>query len=676
MQKLRLLLLVFFHLTLLESFSQNSKTDSLLAIVQNYRSSVPNHEKDTVFIKHLLKLGNSFGYIKLDSMLTYATLSNKLSLKIDYRYGIIASNNQIGNFYMLKGDFEKAKKIHLKNLESAKTNKEFRLVTDSYNSIAYIYVRNNDYPKAYKTSLEALDFAYEHEDYENAIKMNLNIGVMFSLLKDYENSLRYFKECLKYQEVYNIRVNEGMVQANMGYSYFHLKQYQKGLQHLNKALKIFKKSQIPQWKAFIYVTMGQIYFEKKDLEKALDLFKKAETQHKQIEDKKGTVDMKIGLANTYFVLGQSELAEQYAEKAKIFSEEHKYLEGLLGSSEILYKLNKDSGDFKESLVHLEYARKIGDSISFEKNKNILLMDEARLNYEKEKDNIKALADNTIAEQKKYVAWALIGLFMAVSAFLIIFRSNSTAKHLNRKLAEQTKILSQSQKNLNQINKNQEKLFSIVGHDLRGPIVSLKELVGLSLEHDSGKDYFLRFAPKLKKSLDHIHFMLDNLLNWGQAQMRGATINTAVVNVKVEIREIHKLFEKNIKEKNIAFLNNIREETKVLCDLNHFSIIFRNLISNAIKFTPENGTIEIDTIKIDNKIKIVLKDNGVGMSEEILDKIFDNSEHYTTFGTNNERGTGIGLLLSKEMIEKNNGSIHVASTIGKGSEFTINLPLFN
>ncbi|PIB25336.1 hypothetical protein BFP77_00500 [Maribacter sp. 4U21] len=190
-----------------------------------------------------------------------------------------------------------------------------------------------------------------------------------------------------------------MVHANIGYSYLHLKKYQKAIDHLNKALDIFKKSQIPQWQAFTYVSLGKVFFEKNDLKKALEFFKKAENEHKQIEDKKGTIDMKIGLANTYFLLKQPDLAKQYAEKAKILAEDHRYLEGLLGSSEILYKLSKSNNSWKESLVHLEYARKIGDSISFEENRNILLMDEARLNYKKEKDNIKALANNTIAKQK-------------------------------------------------------------------------------------------------------------------------------------------------------------------------------------------------------------------------------------------------------------------------------------
>jgi len=673
MQKLRLLIFIAIHLVVSNSFSQSPKIDSLRAIVTNYSKSNSEYKKDTIYINHLIELSNSFQYVKLDSMFNYGILSKNLSESMGYTNGLIKSENNIGNYYMLKGEYDKARAIHSKNLKFSKISGRHDITARIYNSIVYIYVRKSNYPKAYEICLEGLDFAIEHKDYTNAIRLNMNIGVLFSLLKDFKNSLRYFNDCLKYQEIYSANSDLGMVQANMGYSYLYLKKYKKGLHHLNEALEVFKKSQIPEWKAFTYITMGKIYFEQRNLEKAHEFFKLAEIEHEKIEDKKGTIDMKIGLAKTYFLMNKIDLSEQYAQKVEILAKEHQYLEGLLGALEILYQLNKKKNEWEKSLVYLEETRKLADSIAFEENKNILLMDEARINYEREKENIKYLSDKAIAKQKQYVIWALIGLLMAVCAALVIFRSNRMAKHLNRKLAEQTQTLSESKSTLNQINKNQEKLFSIVGHDLRGPIVSLKELVGLSLENDSGKDYFFRFAPKLKKDLDHIHFMLDNLLNWGQTQMMGATLNAGKINVRDEIETIHELCKKKISAKFITFQNDLESGSEVLVDLNHFSIIFRNLISNAIKFTPENGTIWISAKKADNKLTILVKDNGIGMNKEVLKKIVNNPEHYTTFGTNNERGTGLGLLLCQEMVEKNHGTIQVESETGKGSTFKVSFP---
>lgn len=657
----------------LTTLAQTGKIDSLRTIVQNYEGLVTNYKRDTIYIRHLIDLGKSFGFVKLDSMLTYANISRKLSKEINYKYGMLASDNNIGNYYMLKGDYEKAKSTHFKNLNASKRIKAYTLVSDTYNSIAYIYLRNSNYPKAYEICLQALDFAVEHNDYENVIKLNTNIGVLFSLLKDFKNSLRYFNECTEYQDKYNLKSNVGMVQANMGYSYLYLNEYEKGLKHLNQALAIFEKSQIPHWKAFTYVTIGRIFLQQKKLDKALEFFTLAEIEHLKIEDKKGTVDMKIGLANTYYLMNRFDLSEEYALKAETLATEHKYLEGLLGSSEISYKINKDRNNWKKSLVFLEKTRKIADSIAFGENKNILLMNEAKINYEREKENIENLSNRTISKQRQYVIWVSLGLFITICVAILIFKSNRKEQLLNKKLEQKTEILLSSQIKLHETNKNQEKLFSIIGHDLRGPIVSLKELLGLSLDTVGGEEYFYRFAPKLKKDLDHIHFTLDNLLHWGRTQMEGAKLYPESIPIKDEIDSIKDLFRKNIKMKSLSFENELASDMKVFVDFNHFSVIFRNLISNAIKFTPENGVITVSADRSLDVLIVKVKDNGLGMSDEIVTKIFNESEHYSTYGTNKEKGTGLGLSLCKEMVEKNGGSISVKSSEGNGSTFSISFP---
>ena len=241
------------------------------------------------------------------------------------------------------------------------------------------------------------------------------------------------------------------------------------------------------------------------------------------------------------------------------------------------------------------------------------------------------------------------------------------------MALQSHNLYTNQYELNKINNNQDKLFSIVGHDLRGPIVSLKQLLGLALEDESGIQHFYRFAPKLKKDVDHIHFTLDNLLNWGITQMKGEPVYPVKINVKTELLLIEELFRDMLDKKSISVNLKILPDLDLSADANHFKIIFRNLVSNAIKFTPENGILSLMSSEEKNSIIIAVKDTGIGMTDAIIDQIFNRSEYYTTFGTNNERGTGLGLMLCKEMVLKNKGEIWVESSVGKGSTFYVRLP---
>ncbi len=208
----------------------------------------------------------------------------------------------------------------------------------------------------------------------------------------------------------------------------------------------------------------------------------------------------------------------------------------------------------------------------------------------------------------------------------------------------TKVLSKKQEELNMINTNQGKLFSIVGHDLRDPIVSLKNLLGASLEKNNESNHFYTYGPKLKKDVDHIHFTLDNLLNWGLSQMKGNRTNQENILVQEHLQEIIQYFTEDLDKKNISLILAIPDMLKLRVDSNHFTVIFKNLISNALKFTPHNGSIFIDSNTTGKEIIITVKDTGIGMTKDIKAKIFDNKEHFTTMGTHKERGSGLGLSL--------------------------------
>lgn len=655
------------------SLGQQHKIDSLKMVAEEFSSENDFYQKDTVYINLLLKIGDTYKFVKLDSMLYYAEKSKTLSDKINYNHGKVASLNILGNFHLFKGDYEKAIEIHTNNLEIAKKIGENAIASRIYNSLGYIHLSTFDYPMAYKTCSEGLDFALQNNQDVLAIQLNGNIGVLFSLLKDYETSLMYFKDCFKYKEINEDPEKKGWAMANMGYSHLYLKNYDKGFYYIQQAIDIFEKLKISKWKAFSYLTMGSLFFEQKKYEEALYYYKLSETEHLKIEDIKGMTDTKIALAKVYLDTKDFVLAEKYAVEAEQSSQQIKYLDGVLKVSDILYRLNREQGDLKKSITYLESYTDLYDSISSDENKKNVQMLEARINFEREKENLKFLKDETILKQKKYVQRATIGLLIAVVIAFLVFRSHRREKALNKNLAEKTKILSESQTNLNLINKNQDKLFSIVGHDLRGPIVSLKELLGLALESPSGEEYFHRFAPKLKKDVDHIHFTLDNLLNWGRTQMTGATIYPEILSVKTEIDAIKELFRENLAQKTIELKNELSEEIKIMMDINHFSIVFRNLISNAIKFTPDNGKISVNAITNNDSIIISVNDNGIGIDGKIIEKIFDSSLHYSTFGTNQERGTGLGLSLCKEMIEKNKGYISVKSKVNEGTSFIIALP---
>lgn len=254
------------------------------------------------------------------------------------------------------------------------------------------------------------------------------------------------------------------------------------------------------------------------------------------------------------------------------------------------------------------------------------------------------------------------------------------KELNNKLcwANITDITRQKQieKELQELNITKDKFFSIISHDLKGPIGSIINILG-----------FLQKSPNdvdQKKSLDLIHQttkqtynLLEDLLLWSRAQTKRIEFRPQFFKIKYLIEEVVS-FQKNVSanKKNIEInADQIREDTIVYGDSEMVKTIFRNLLSNAIKFTKSNGKVIIDSKPLANdKILFSIADTGIGISSENQNKLFNLGENFSTYGTEHEKGTGLGLILCKELVEKNGGNIFMESTLGKGSKFSFTLNL--
>ena len=247
--------------------------------------------------------------------------------------------------------------------------------------------------------------------------------------------------------------------------------------------------------------------------------------------------------------------------------------------------------------------------------------------------------------------------------------------LEDKVKERTAKLGTANEQLKETNATKDKFFSIIAHDLKSPFVGLlgySEL--LKNEIDSlPKEKITEYSENLNKNIKNTYNLLENLLNWALFQTGKMSFNPESVDLFLEIKSILELFDANAGSKNITIVNNVKINTYIEADKNMIRTVLYNLISNAIKFTNQKGQVSVKSEKIDDHIEISVSDNGVGIPRENLEKLFKLDSNITTKGTSNEKGTGLGLLLCKEMIEKHNGSISVESEEGKGTTFRVIFP---
>lgn len=225
--------------------------------------------------------------------------------------------------------------------------------------------------------------------------------------------------------------------------------------------------------------------------------------------------------------------------------------------------------------------------------------------------------------------------------------------------------------LHHLTENQKRIISIVAHDVRNPLASIKSVIDLKKDDFIDEQTAAEMLSLVSVQLDSTLDMVDNVVGWGQLQLKPAMMASAEINLYQLVNEIFIADGLAAKMKNNQLVNNVGANVLLYIDKQVIKFILRNLVSNSNKFT-ENGSITVTALQKVNKTEITITDTGIGMSADKAEQLFTQTGGTTTLGTNNEKGSGLGLMLVKEFIDQLKGSIHVESTPGKGTKFIISI----
>ena len=357
---------------------------------------------------------------------------------------------------------------------------------------------------------------------------------------------------------------------------------------------------------------------------------------------------------------------------------------------------KNKEKYKEALSNYVLSSQYNDSINVTMtNKQLLDM---QLNFEMlsqqskvhrqeieiallKKDNLNKELNAT---KNRLLIIVLLILMLFILSLVILYYNRFQMKHKTALMLQEkydiiestNQKLKQSEEELRKMNKTKDKFFSIMAHDIKNPLGGMVTITDMAktdfgnLADDDKKEMF----EAINKSSKQLYTLLENLLQWSRSQ----TGRIPYRPVELQLSEIAEnnieLQKANANKKNIIVINLVENTLKAKGDLEMVTLITRNLISNAIKFTGDGGRVVISAKQKDNKAEICVEDSGTGVSEENLQKLFRIDIQLVTPGTNNETGTGLGLILCKEFVQKNGGEIWVESEEGKGSRFFFTLPL--
>ena len=586
------------------------------------------------------------------------------SPKLGYEYGIKAlaiftsqNNipkqcnvlNKLGINKRNTGEYSAALDHFYKILDIAEKPSCNLEIAYAYNNIADIYNRLEKFDKAIEFINKALPiFKLEGNNIGIAYNLNLN-GTIYQNQKNWSEALKYYKLGLNIRLKMNDNAGAASSFVNIGNCCLELNMPDTALVYFRKGIEYYDKAGFTNY-GQSYISLGRYYSAKKDYPKAIFYLNEAIRKARVTKSPINVQSAHEALHHVYYHTKDYKKA---------------------------YEIQSLSRNEEDTLRKSDYIKKITTlelNYSFEQQVR-----------QKELEEVKkrTLYESNIYKQQLFT-YGLILLLIGISivTFFIyrnyryVNKTNRLLKIYNDEISSQ-KISIQSQNELLQeLNATKDKFFNIIAHDLKNPFYGI---LGLSEEIvSSGQNYSheesIQMVKMIRDSSQNAFNLLENLLEWSKAQTGRIEFNPENFLLDILVGDVVKLLENYAIKKNISINFSISKDFIVFADQNMVHTILRNLITNAIKFTEEYGKIFIVAQQLPGEIRITVSDTGIGIAENIKDRLFLISEKITSLGTKNEKGTGLGLLLCKEFVEKHGGRIWVESEPGKGSHFNFTIPV--
>jgi len=529
---------------------------------------------------------------------------------------------------------------------------------------------------------------YEKLDFKANISATANnLAIIYRKIGRFDESIEYYKKSIEINNQLHQEYQNASTYANLGLVYADKKEYELALDQQLKAMELCKENNDILSISQVQHNIAMLYFSLKKFKLALKQAKLALMNKKKINDKVGVVRTYHLLTELYFAIDEDQRAYECVLKARKLAEELSLIVDLEMNYNYSTTYFERRGEFKKALICFKYKNTLTDSINMEKQKkniNDLNKKYQKVKHDKqiallEKDNeIQSILIKKQNDEKLIlIIFGLfcIGLLLSlVYANRVIRKKKLGLEQNNVLINTQKELLTESMKELKESNLQKDKFISIIAHDLRNPFNVILGFSGMLIDdYDSFNDKSRKdYIRTIHESSEFTYNLLEDLLLWAKSNGH-LRLNFESVFAKTFVTKSINPYKGNALAKGITITNNIDSEEQFNIDRFTMSTIVGNLVSNAIKFTPNGGVISLSHSIDDGMHSIEIKDNGIGMSQEKIDTLFKIDQNKSSRGTANEKGSGLGLILCHEFITKYGGDIIVTSEKNVGSKFLVKFP---
>jgi len=561
-----------------------------------------------------------------------------------------------------------------------------------YEGVCYYLFSKAYWVKAnYKLSTEygfkALRILKESDHPSELSECLLGLARTFAELGNHQKADDFIHQALKLGNIHaddKIRAN-----AFREHSYLlaELNELDSALYYSDMAISMFKKSGDSVDISILYGRKARIYYQKSQFETSRDYAYRALLIDSLVGNRRALGIAYYQVAQNEYALGNRKKAIAQLKQSIRINNDIGNLNWQIKAHELLSEFYLENNLASLAAGELQMVNKFKDELyNSQKNGQIQEM-QALHELEAKESTIQlleqenALRAQEVKNQRLFVAFLLVALLFLVLLIFVLTRLRTIQNKTNRNLAnrnvaiEEQKMAIQLQaENLRHLDQIKTKLFSVISHDLRGPISNLQSLLDMFTRKLMTADEFVSLSEKLKENLNITQRTLENLLTWSLSQMGGIRTEKKKIEVTSCIEETCHLLDEVATRKNIALVREFSCPVYVWADGNQLQVILRNLIHNAIKFSSFHARIGIRATRDNNVCLISIRDSGIGMTEGEINTLIGSKEYFSKSGTEQEKGTGLGLLLCKEFILRNGGEISIRSSVGAGTEVSFTLLL--
>jgi len=649
------LFVLFMILLCVNTYCQKHTADSLSKLIETL-----NGERKVDAINELADI---YYYIDTKKSIEYAEQGLRIAYSINYQKGIAANYGTLG-FSYVNVDNQKAIEYTNKALEIRYRINDKPGQGNSLNMLGVIHYYTGDYLIAIDYHIKALKIREEVGD-EFAIATSYNhIALVLIALENYDTAMEYLKKALTLVIKTKDEAGTGIINDNIGRIYGIKGDFRKANEYFSRSLKINREIGNLKSEANSCFNIAEVYKDMKDTANAMKYYKYAADIYSRLDEKNGIANVENGLAKIYKTSGLTKQAILHASIALKNAQLINSLVNISSAADILQGEYSKMGDYKNAYSYMEIYVKAKDSlINVDKIKRL-----SKKEYDYRVETMKKEQDSRLEKQKLFIYILSLTIVLLVVIFILIFFSYRQKKVSNERL-------NALNLRLQELNSTKDRFFSIIAHDLKSPFLGLMGYSQILSEdytqlQEDEKKIYIGNIHELTKST---YKLLENLLEWSRLQTGKIEFNPELCNIYEVLYQTLDLLAKTAENKRISIENLIDKNLTVKADKHMLQTVVRNLISNSVKFTKPNGHISAKTERKANNIHISIQDDGVGMNRTTINTLFRIDKTTSTKGTVNEEGTGLGLLLCKEMIELHNGKIWADSEEGKGSIFYISLP---